>query len=273
MKIKNLLVIGAGLMLVGGLLAGITYTLGAQKSMTWDDGPKLIEMGTKKEHVDSSEVKKIVIHAENQGIIIRRGLNFEVNTKYIKGYEPKITTENNTLTIKGAGSEGRVQVSLGDTSERIVITVPRDKELNELQVASTDGSLEMEGIKSRKFQIETYDTWMNLSELSGETLTLNQEDSHIDAEQLDFSDMHITANDTSMNIEDLTLQKASSIDISDGHINLDNVSVPGFFIQSQDGHLVYNEENIQQNPYEQGDQKKAMAINMRDGNLSIDTED
>ncbi|EPH97975.1 hypothetical protein D920_01775 [Enterococcus faecalis 13-SD-W-01] len=273
MKIKNLLVIGAGLMLVGGLLAGITYTLGAQRSMTWDHGPKLIEMGTKTTQVDSSEVKKLVIHTENQGIEIRRGLNFEVNAKYIKGYEPKITTENGILTVNGAGSTGRVQVSLGDTSERIVITIPRDKELTEVAVATTDGSIEMEGINSKKFQIESYDTWLDLSELRGETLSLNQQDSHLEAEHLDFSEMHVTGSDNSMNIEDLTLRKASSINVNDGHVSLENISIPGFLIQMEDGHLLYNDEEIQQNPYEQGDQKKALAIDMRDGQLSIDTED
>lgn len=33
-------------MLTGGLLAGATYTLGAQKSLTWDNGPRLIDMVT-----------------------------------------------------------------------------------------------------------------------------------------------------------------------------------------------------------------------------------
>ncbi len=46
MRLKHFLITGIGLMLTGGLLAGATYTLGAQKSLTWDNGPRLIDMVT-----------------------------------------------------------------------------------------------------------------------------------------------------------------------------------------------------------------------------------
>ncbi len=50
-------------MLTGGLLAGATYTLGAQKSLTWDNGPRLIDMvtETKKSRMQtkSSSMQKI----------------------------------------------------------------------------------------------------------------------------------------------------------------------------------------------------------------------
>lgn len=46
MRLKHFLITGIILMVTGGLLAGATYTLGAQKSLTWDNGPRLINMVT-----------------------------------------------------------------------------------------------------------------------------------------------------------------------------------------------------------------------------------
>ncbi|EOK14601.1 hypothetical protein WOY_00526 [Enterococcus faecium EnGen0372] len=63
MRLKHFLITGIGLMLTGGLLAGATYTLGAQKSLTWDNGPRLIDMvtETKKSRMQtkSSSMQKI----------------------------------------------------------------------------------------------------------------------------------------------------------------------------------------------------------------------
>ena len=64
MRLKHFLITGIGLMLTGGLLAGATYTLGAQKSLTWDNGPRLIDMVTETKKI--KDANKIVIHAENQ---------------------------------------------------------------------------------------------------------------------------------------------------------------------------------------------------------------
>ena len=61
MRLKHFLITGIGLMLTGGLLAGATYTLGAQKCLTWDNGPRLIDMVTETKKI--KDANKIVIHA------------------------------------------------------------------------------------------------------------------------------------------------------------------------------------------------------------------
>lgn len=58
MRLKHFLITGIILMVTGGLLAGATYTLGAQKSLTWDDGPRLIDMVTETKKI--KEANKIV---------------------------------------------------------------------------------------------------------------------------------------------------------------------------------------------------------------------
>ena len=70
MRLKHFLITGIGLMLTGGLLAGATYTLGAQKSLTWDNGPRLIDMVTETKKI--KDANKIVIHAENQTVSVIR---------------------------------------------------------------------------------------------------------------------------------------------------------------------------------------------------------
>ena len=83
MRLKHFLITGIILMVTGGLLAGATYTLGAQKSLTWDDGPRLIDMVTETKKI--KEANKIVIHAEHQTVSVIRGLDFEIKTTYDKG--------------------------------------------------------------------------------------------------------------------------------------------------------------------------------------------
>lgn len=63
MRLKHFLITGIILMVTGGLLAGATYTLGAQKSLTWDNGPRLINMVTEtkksKRQTKSSSMQNI----------------------------------------------------------------------------------------------------------------------------------------------------------------------------------------------------------------------
>ncbi len=63
MRLKHFLITGIILMVTGGLLAGATYTLGAQKSLTWDNGPRLIDMVTEtkksKRQIKSSSMQNI----------------------------------------------------------------------------------------------------------------------------------------------------------------------------------------------------------------------
>lgn len=82
MRLKHFLITGIGLMLTGGLLAGATYTLGAQKSLTWDNGPRLIDMVTETKKI--KDANKIVIHAENQTVSVIRGLDFEIKRLMIR---------------------------------------------------------------------------------------------------------------------------------------------------------------------------------------------
>ena len=97
MRLKHFLITGIRLMLTGGLLAGATYTLGAQKSLIWDNGPRLIDMVTETKKI--KDANKIVIHAENQTVSVIRGLDFEIKTTYDKTEKPEIKEKNGVLTV------------------------------------------------------------------------------------------------------------------------------------------------------------------------------
>ena len=72
MRLKHFLITGIILMVTGGLLAGATYTLGAQKSLTWDDGPRLIDMVTEtKRQTKSSSMQNIKQCQSYAGWILR----------------------------------------------------------------------------------------------------------------------------------------------------------------------------------------------------------
>lgn len=51
------------------------------KSLTWDNGPRLIDMVTETKIKDAN---KIVIHAENQTVSVIRGLDFEIKRLMIR---------------------------------------------------------------------------------------------------------------------------------------------------------------------------------------------
>lgn len=76
MKLKHFLLAGIGLMVTGGLLAGVTYAYGAQKNLTWENGPKLIEMAQETQKISADKkIDRLEISAENQAVIIKRGLD------------------------------------------------------------------------------------------------------------------------------------------------------------------------------------------------------
>ena len=89
MKLKYILGIGLGLMITGGLMAGLSYVSGAQTSLTWEGGPRIIEMSRETKDLSSENIEKIVVRADHQNIMIQRGVNFEVETSYDKNAKTK----------------------------------------------------------------------------------------------------------------------------------------------------------------------------------------
>lgn len=58
MKLKYILGIGLGLMIIGGLTAGLSYASGAQTSLTWEGGPRIIEMTRETKDFSSEKIEK-----------------------------------------------------------------------------------------------------------------------------------------------------------------------------------------------------------------------
>lgn len=148
MRLKHFLITGIILMVTGGLLAGATYTLGAQKSLTWDNGPRLINMVTETKKI--KEANKIVIHAEHQTVSVIRGLDFEIKTTYDKTEKPEIKEKNGVLTVNAVKkSEGAI-IGLEDTSAQITIVVPTDQELSELTIEGNNSAIDINEVSIKK---------------------------------------------------------------------------------------------------------------------------
>ncbi len=176
MKLKYILRIGLGLMITGGLTAGLSYASGAQTSLTWEGGPRIIEMARETKDFSSEKIEKIVVRADHQNIMIQRGVNFEVETSYDKTQKPKIDLEDHTLDISADGQTPAVMINVTDTRSMLKITIPRGVTLKELVVEGRNNELLLDEFSSKKINLNTANTWTSINEVTGEALTAEEPD-------------------------------------------------------------------------------------------------
>lgn len=157
MKLKYFLISGLGLMLIGSMLAIGAYHFAPRRSVMWDHGPKLMEMVSDSQKITSKEkINKIVIHAENQQVQIKRGLDFELQSSYEKTYKPQLSIDGQTLSIDGKAKERNIILSMGNNTSTITLTIPKEFPLAEIKVEGENSGFELIGLVSDKITTKTY---------------------------------------------------------------------------------------------------------------------
>lgn len=267
MKLKHFLLIGTGFMLFGGILVAGTYTAGAQKTIVWENGPKLLDMKEHTEKFKANEIKNLVIQAENQEINIRQGLDFEVTTQYEKSDEPKVVLKDETLSIRAKGKqEYPMQISLEDTHPEITITVPKEISLSDITIESSNNRLTMTDITAKNLAVDAYsDSWLSFIGLKTDSVTVKDRFSSVDFSRLRAKKGNFTGEGSNFYFYDSALTDSSTIVAKNGSVRLNDVDVPGYQLTlAGDSTFQVNNETREGSSFEKGNSKKGLTIEGKD---------
>lgn len=272
MKLKYILGIGLGLMVTGGLMAGLSYASGAQTSLTWEGGPRIIEMARETKDFSSEKIEKIVVRADYQNIVIQRGVNFGVETSYDKTQKPKINLEDHTLDISADGQTPAVMINVTDTRSMLKITIPKTMSLTELVVEGKNNELFLDEFNSKKINLNLANTWTSINEVSGELLTVENQMGSLDFHEVSIDKVKLATSDGSIIINEnkkpikgeITLQN-STIDFYDNQEQGLAVTLEG------DSYINKNYESLTTKTYHQGN--KDLKVTGHNSQVNLTKED
>lgn len=274
MKLKHFLLAGIGLMVTGGLLAGVTYAYGAQKNLTWENGPKLIEMAQETQKISADKkIDRLEISAENQAVIIKRGLDFEVTTVHEKKSKPIISVKDNTLAIAGNEKERNTLISMEDDTAKIIITIPKNIVLSEIKIEGNNSPIELDEVKSKAISTNTYGGALTLTNIDADKLTVDDKLGSIYVNDATIQQMAVSTSDSQLSLEDLATSTKGKIDLQNSHLDLYGMEENNLDIQlSGDSHLEKNGEEITTESFGQKD--KTLTITGQNSVVQIldDTE-
>ena len=274
MKLKHFLLAGIGLMVTGGLLAGVTYAYGAQKNLTWENGPKLIEMAQETQNISADKkIDRLEISAENQAVIIKRGLDFEITTVHEKKSKPIISVKDNTLAIAGNEKERNTLISMEDDTAKIIITIPKNIVLSEIKIEGNNSPIELDEVKSKALSTNTYGGALTLTNIDVDKLTADDKLGSIYINDDTIQQMAVSTSDSQLSLKDLAASAKGNIDLQNSHLDLYGMEENNLDLQlSGDSHLEKNGEEITTESFGQKD--KTLTITGQNSIVQIldDTE-
>ncbi|HJG21597.1 MAG TPA: DUF4097 domain-containing protein [Enterococcus durans] len=274
MKLKHFLLAGIGLMVTGGLLAGVTYAYGAQKNLTWENGPKLIEMAQETQKISADKkIDRLEISAENQAVIIKRGLDFEITTVHEKKSKPIISVKDNTLAIAGNEKERNTLISMEDDTAKIIITIPKNIVLSEIKIEGNNSPIELDEVKSKALSTNTYGGALTLTNIDVDKLTADDKLGSIYINDATIQQMAVSTSDSQLSLKDLAASAKGNIDLQNSHLDIYGMEENNLDLQlSGDSHLEKNGEEITAESFGQKD--KTLTITGQNSVVQIldDTE-
>lgn len=274
MKLKHFLLAGIGLMVTGGLLAGVTYAYGAQKNLTWENGPKLIEMAQETQKISADKkIDRLEISAENQAVIIKRGLDFEITTVHEKKSKPIISVKDNTLAIAGNEKERNTLISMEDDTAKIIITIPKNIVLSEIKIEGNNSPIELDEVKSKALSTNTYGGALTLTNIDVDKLTADDKLGSIYINDETIQQMAVSTSDSQLSLKDLAASAKGNIDLQNSHLDIYGMEENNLDLQlSGDSHLEKNGEEITAESFGQKD--KTLTITGQNSVVQIldDTE-
>lgn len=272
MKLKYILGAGVGLMVVGGLMTGLSYASGAQTSLTWEGGPRIIEMVRETKDFSSEEIEKIVVRADNQNIVIQRGVSFEIETSYDKTQKPKINVEDHTLAISADGQTPAAMINLTDTRSTLKITIPKSMSLTELLVEGKNNELFLDEFSSKKINLNLANTWTSINEVSGELLTVENQMGSLDLHEFSIDKVKLATSDGSIIFNDNEKSIKGEITLHNSSIDFYNNQEQGLAVTLEgDSYINKNYESLTAKTYNQGN--KDLKVTAYNSQVNLTNED
>ena len=190
------------------------------------------------------KIDRLEISAENQAVVIKRGIDFEVTTVHEKKSKPIISIKDNTLTIVGKEKERHTLISMEDDTAKIVITIPKNIVLSEIKIEGNNSQIELDEMKSKSISTNTYGGALTVTNIEADKFTADDKLGSIYINEATIQQMAVSTSDSQLSLENLTSSKGK-IDLQSSHVDLYEMKENNLDIQlSGDSQLERNGEEI-----------------------------
>ena len=235
---KKTIIIGVIITIIGSIIAFVGLSNGASTSLVWNNGLKI----NKTVHTTKtvSDFKNIQLDSSGYEIEIKSGTNYSVEVKGSKESRPKISVNNDTLTVTSADT-GSSSFGFTTSDNKIIITVPNGTILENINGSSSYSELELNNITTNNIDLDT------AGSLEANNLTVK-------------TGGHINGSNSGMDFENSNFTNVT-IKNDNGSFSFENGSLTGGSVVNKNGSLEFEDTHFLQN----------VTLNDDNGTIEIDT--
>ena len=140
---RKYFVTGFYLLIIGGVLLLGGVVMGANRSVVWDHGFKVAQV--ENETYPLADFKNIYIEDRDTNVTLKLGDRYKIRVDGDKSQTPKYKIKDGTLTVSGTDRKGHIGVDVFGR-ERVTITIPMDKTLDNVNVRLADGNIKINDV-------------------------------------------------------------------------------------------------------------------------------
>ena len=228
--IRNLLLLAAVLIIVGGIIAGIGFAFGGMRSVALTkDGPVIMGSGKYETvQVDASydKITEVVVKADIGDIKFMEGNSFSLKGSYDSSVQSLDLIEHNgVLTIAGKAYNNNFAGWLNtgfDFSLRneLTFTYPKGTEFKSVDLTLNLGDLEVRDLKAKSLEVN-----MSAGNFIGATISVDSLNANLNLGNCSISNLMVT--------------KTASIVMDLGNLHLSDSSVNDLTAKNNMGNIEY----------------------------------
>ncbi len=293
MNLKKPLIIG-GILSVVGIGMMVTTYQDANFNLTYQKGRglEIVDVRQNQQSFDTKDVKNLDFDVKNSEVQVRQGDSdkWKVENVSYSGVQSSVNVTDGTLKVTAPTDKPKLIMSTGSTSGHFddsynsdlnnadtVIIVPKDVNIENVQIDGRDGGIILERINAKHTNINLADGGARLEHVNGDTLNYRGQDSRMHLENVNLKSMYVTGDNLRVSGTNLKLQEASQVKMTDGKFWMDRVQAPGFDLQAN-GNVHFNakydedtDEFTEKGTHEakRGDQDKALKVEAGSGKIGV----
>ncbi len=144
---RTTMVIGIYMVVIGAILGLIGYFTHAPRTVVWDNGFHVAQPVEYTKNV--SKFSNIVINGSDGKVIVQKGDKFKIHVEGDRRQAPRYDISDGTLFINK-----QPHAKLGFTGpEQIVVTVPKNADLDTIEANLGNDDINLNGIKIQKLRV------------------------------------------------------------------------------------------------------------------------
>ncbi|MDR2832198.1 MAG: DUF4097 domain-containing protein [Streptococcaceae bacterium] len=294
MKMKPILLAGASLVAIGGVLLGSGLALGGNNNIEWREGRPVISTVINHTEDIPSNIKNLVIDTTASNVRVIQGSQFQLSS-HLRDSRAQLEISGDTATISGKTNPVymNIGVNFHAMNEEIVITVPRNVELSSVIINGVNNSVALSQIFVKDIEIAGNESWVSMNSMeinslkvergSGgfsltdvqikEDLNLSVPNISLNLHSVKVPSINLDVRNTSVNISDLTIQKASKITLENAFMNIHDLTALGVVVKGEGSTLEkFTNEGwlVEQTlPYEEGNSKEGLTIEAQNSSVQL----